>query len=143
MTRRATRFSGKSRVSVDEARAADVNNLMAQYRKHGTMPAVSLHNPLYGDFSGPQDLQSQLEAVQAAYDVFNELPASVRTAADNDPVRFLEMFDNPDERVMLEDAGLQVFDTPLSKTDTQPPASPTGKEAAGSEATADHTGSEG
>lgn len=113
--RRATYYKEPNRISLEEAKAADANVIMAQYRRNGTLPVVHNRIPLYGDFTGPQDLHTALERSQEALERFQELPASVRLSCDNDPVRFLEMFDDPDERVMLEDAGLVISgDAPSS-----------------------------
>lgn len=100
--------SGKGGANKDDLAGADINKIVAQYRKNGTLPRVNPSKPLYGDFTGPSDLQAQLEAVQDAHDRFMELPADVRSAADNSPVRFLEMFDNEAERDLLTSAGLIV-----------------------------------
>ncbi len=89
---------------------ADINVIIGQYKRHGTLPAVQLKNPLYGDFTAPTDLMEQREQMHQAEDRFNELPAQVRSAANNDWVQFLQMFHDPDHRAMLETHGLVIVD---------------------------------
>ena len=119
-------YGGKRVVNPDDAKRLDANVLMAQYRTHGTLPSVRAHQPLYGDFtSDTLDLQRATEMVQQAEDRFAELPASVRTAAENNPVKFLQMFDDPDQRDMLLEAGLKLHDEnglPITPTPKTPPS---------------------
>lgn len=142
--RQSTQRDSKPMVNPDEAKQSDLNALVAQYRKTGTVPNVLLSNPLYGDFTGPQDLQSAMESVYSAEARFNDFPASVRTLADNSPVRFLEMIENPTERAMLEEAGLQISTNPPAEhylldpnpSFSQASPSPEGTDSAPSGATA-------
>lgn len=118
-------------VSLEDARAANPNIIMAQYRKTGTLPGVSHQIPLYGDFTGPEDLQRQLDNVGAAFDRYDMFPASVREASDHSPIRFLEMWDDPEQRVLLQDAGLVIEDPTLQPLDDPTPEpSPTTPETA-------------
>lgn len=96
----------------DDAAGADINTIVAQYKRHGTLPAVQLRNPLYGDFTLPEDIHGAREAMLQAEERFAELPASVRTDANNDWVTFLEMFNTDEGRQSLSDHGLIVIDTP-------------------------------
>ena len=100
---------------------ADINVIVGQYIRHGTIPAVALSNPLYGDFTAPEDIHSAREAVHAAEERFASLPAAVRSAASNDFEQFINMFDNPAQRDVLVDAGLIVTDQPPT---TVPPVVP-------------------
>lgn len=92
----------------DDSGMADLNKIMATYRRTGTLPRVASRTPLYGDFTGPQDLADAMEAVEAAKDRFNDLPSQVRSAAGNDPVNFLAMFSDPDGRKLLIKHGLVI-----------------------------------
>lgn len=97
-----------------DAPGADINQIVAKYRKHGTLPTVRRGNPLYGDFTLPTDIHSVREAMQAAEDRFGELPAEVRTLAKNDWVTFLELMNEPEGREKLTKAGLTITNTPLN-----------------------------
>ena len=98
--------------STADAKGADINLIVAQYKKSGTLPRVAMSNPLYGDFTFPEDLHLMREAVERAEDRFMDLPADVRAAADNDWVEFMRMFDDPSRRPVLEAAGLILDSSP-------------------------------
>lgn len=89
---------------------ADINKIVAQYKKSGTLPRVATSNPLFGDFTFPEDIHSMREAVFQAEDRFNRLPADVRTLCDNDWVQFMDRFDDPEARQGMVDVGLLVQD---------------------------------
>lgn len=113
--------SGKGRTNQDDARGTDINVLVAQYMKNGTMPNVYVGDPLWGDFTSPDDLQSCFERWQLAKEKFNDLPATVREAADHDPVQFLRMFDDEGGRQILVDNGLAVDDERNEGNQPPPP----------------------
>lgn len=109
-----------------DAAGANINTIVAQYRRNGTLPAVQLANPLYGDHTGPQDLMAARLAIQEAEDRFRELPAEVRSRAQNDPGVFLNMLDDPTQRASLVSAGLILLDqdnNPITEP-PQPPSQP-------------------
>lgn len=88
----------------------DLVDIVARYRKTGELPHVKAHNPLYGDFTFTGDLHDIREAIENAEDNFMDLPSKIRTLADNDWVTFLEMFHDPTQQKILEEAGLQITD---------------------------------
>lgn len=102
-----------------DAAATDIKTIMAQWKHHGTMPAIQLSNPLYGDHTGPDNLHDTWLAVQAAQDRFNLLPMSVRNVAHT-PQGFLDLLDTEDGRQRLVDAGLQI----IPETTSAPAPSP-------------------
>ena len=113
--------SGDALTNQSDAAGTDINVLVAQYKKNGTLPNVYVGDPLWGDFTSPDDLQSCYERWTAAVDKFNELPAKVREASENDPVQFLRMFDDPNGREHLINHGL-VVDTERNEGNQPPPA---------------------
>lgn len=129
-TRRTAVSLDRSGGAVQTDRAgADINTIVAQYRKNGTLPAVRMLNPLYGDFTFPEDPHSVFEAVAQAQDRFDHLPAAVRAAAGNDPATFLAMMDDEQARDELVKAGLQIVDeaapaSPPQPSETAPAAQP-------------------
>jgi len=121
----------EKRTRQEQLRSSDINTIVAQYQRSGTLPAVSSRQPLYGDFTLVGDeLQDLTEQMQNAQDRFDELPATVRRAADNDWRQFLTMFDDDEQRQALLDAGLRISDSaaepPPSEPDpaADPPADP-------------------
>ncbi len=115
-----------------DAAGADINKIMAIYRKHGTLPRVPNNNPLYGDFTFPENIHEIREAIAIAEDRFRQLPADVRSLCDHDMVTFHDKFNDPDERQTLVAAGLQIGppQTPTTlppepaPNDNMPPSSP-------------------
>ena len=120
----------------DDLASADINLIMAQYAKNGTLPRVNPQTPLYGDFTQSTDLMDAMDRVNEALDRFEQLPASVRSVADGNPVRFLEMFDSDEERVLLTEAGLILDENEPSEPST--PSQPSSE--AVSEAGTDQSG---
>lgn len=104
----------------EDMAGADINVIVGQYKRTGTLPAVQLTNPLYGDFTDSEDLMDVREQHYLAAERFNELPADVRTAADNDWVKFLQMFNDPEQRELLETSGLVISTDPA----IDPPPTP-------------------
>lgn len=129
MTR--TRIRPRAGLELDQTRitnqsdtaGTDINKIVAQYRATGTMPNVALRNPLYGDFSGPQTIHEQREAVFEAEERFMQLPAETRSYCNNDWVEFLNKMEDPSEHKGLEEHGLHIFET-LPTSTTEPPENP-------------------
>lgn len=101
---------------------ADINTIVAQYRKSGTLPRVARTNPLYADFTFGTDMHETREAFYEAEQRFQALPADVRTLCDNDPLEFIERFADSTKLQEMVDAGLQVEG--LTPTPTPPPPIP-------------------
>nr|UXQ88004.1 MAG: internal scaffolding protein [Microvirus sp.] len=93
----------------DQSHAAEtnINNIVAQFQTDGVSPMVNPKDPLYGDFTAPMDLQSAITRSTDAREAFAALPAHVRAAADNDPVEFLAMVEDPEGMTILKKAGLE------------------------------------
>ncbi len=107
-TRTARTLDTSKGANQADAKATNVNALVAQFQKHGTLPNVAQKNPLYGDYTFPEDIHSMREAVYEAEQRFKELPSAVRALSNHDWVEFLERFENPEAREELLDAGLRV-----------------------------------
>lgn len=100
--------------------AADINSIVAQYKKSGTVPQVTQRNPLYGDFTFPEDIHEIREASEKAEDRFMDLPSQIREAAQHDWVTFLDMFNNEEGMKILEKAGLKITETPIPNNSPKP-----------------------
>jgi phage internal scaffolding protein len=96
----------------------DINTIMERFGQTGQLPQTSLQ-PSYGDFSGVVDYHTALNAIIAAEEQFDTLPAQMRARFDNDPAKlidFLENDNNQDEAIAL---GLV---NPISSTANNEPA---------------------
>lgn len=102
----------------------DVNVIMANYARTGNLTHTNNRPPMYGDFSQEVDLQTAFKIVENAKLGFNQMPPEARFLAGNDPVRFVQMIMNPENREAFEKAGIR-FDG--HRTDYgSPPESPDG-----------------
>ena len=81
----------------------DINNILKQFNVSGLLPQSPL-SPRYGDFTNINDYHTALNAVIAAQDEFEALPATIRARFDNDPenlINFLDDASNKDEAIKL------------------------------------------
>ena len=114
--------AGKSRVDQDQQRATDINAIWANYKKNGTLPNVPRRNPLWGDFTDPQDLQDMLDRIHTVEEVFAEMPAAVRELAQT-PVGLLELANDPAREAELVAAGLELLPDSAFQEPTEPDSS--------------------
>lgn len=131
-----TKWDAKSRTRQSEAEATDINRIIKQYHRTGVITHYTHRVPMYGDFSLSRDLQASLNLVAEVNDSFMQLPAEVRSAAENSPVRFLEMLGSKEGSDHLVAAGLQLevrpgdegfeeFDAAPAASQEDAPAEPT------------------
>lgn len=99
---------------------ADINNIVKAFGVTGQLPA-SIRLPSYGDFTGIDDFRSALEAVKAAEESFNQVPAAIRSQFDNSPQAFLEFCSDPSNLPQLREWGLAP--TPEGTARSEPAAS--------------------
>lgn len=81
---------GEGLVQQHQASEANINTIMARWSATGELPHQTGREPRYGDFSNAQDYLSACNAVNAAEQAFNSLPAKIRSRFANDPSRLLE-----------------------------------------------------
>ena len=83
----------------------DINLILAQFMETGLMPNMRNNNPQYGDVSEIdfQDIQNQLANAKS---LFEELPEHVKDKFDNEPFKFLQFAENPENNQALVDMGL-------------------------------------
>lgn len=89
-----------------EADACDINKIMGQYEKTGLLPHINHYQGRYEDLGDSRSYHENLNAVIAAQDAFDSLPASIRTRFGNDPALFLDFVSDPDNREEMEKMGL-------------------------------------
>lgn len=108
-------------------------SVLERYSSTGEAPILNPKTPLYGDFSTPTDLHTQMNRVAEAQQAFQALPSRIRSAAANDPVRFLEMVNDPAQLQLLQEEGLVLNDEAPGSApppEPNPPSSPQSQEAA-------------
>ncbi len=85
--------------------SCDINKILAQFMETGLMPNIKNKDPQYGDVSEVnfQDIQNQLATAKT---LFEELPDPVKAQFDNEPFKFLQFAENPENAQALIDMGL-------------------------------------
>lgn len=81
-----------SRTKQADMKSADINNIVARYKKTGELPVVK-RAPLFEEMNS-LDYKYSLDILTAAQQSFALLPAHVRNSFDNDPARLLHALDN-------------------------------------------------
>lgn len=97
---------GASLTRQEFAEECDINALMARYEKTGVISHVARGEPQYLDLSDVPDLATAMSVVHAAEAAFMSLPAGVRATFDNDPMRFIDFAENPDNLEQMRAWGL-------------------------------------
>lgn len=75
---------------------ADINKIVQRLQKGANSVRINGKEPFYGDVSDISGLQEALIVVQKSNDLFLQYPAELREKFDNDPVKFVEFMENPD-----------------------------------------------
>jgi len=98
----------------------DINNIVRKFEATGIIDHVNqaASRGLYQDLPDGLDLQAGLNMIKQAEEAFMALPAATRAAFDNDPVLFVEAFNNPSE------ADQEMFIKLGLATDKRPPKPP-------------------
>ena len=96
---------------------ANINNIVARWKRGQEIPEVKHGEPFYGDFTAMADYHLAMNRVAAAKSAFEALPAEVRSLCDNDPGLFVEMVQDPDMREELEELGVLKAPVDQVKTD--------------------------
>jgi len=119
----------------------DINIIIKRHSQSGNISHLNPKTPLYVDCTGITDLLGAIELVEEAEDNFATLPAAVRKACDNDPVRFVHMIASVEGTQELADAGLlfqqdqqEQLELPPTPRATPPkPTQPTTNQPAGTD----------
>jgi len=101
-----TNTGTKSRTRPEFQEECDINKVLGNYRQNGFSNHVNLKNPVYDDFSNAGDYLAACNAVAAAKATFASMPARVRARVDNDPAKFIEYAENPDNMEEMIQLGL-------------------------------------
>lgn len=83
----------------------DINQIMAKYQKTGAITHLQNNRANYG-FADSITFHECLNIVTKAQSMFAELPSSIRKRFDQDPARFLDFVQNPENSDELVSMGL-------------------------------------
>lgn len=73
----------------------DVNRIVKQFGISHELPVVANSKAAYGDFSGATDFHSAMNAMVAARENFDRLPAKTREYFGNDPGSLVDFLEDP------------------------------------------------
>lgn len=87
------------------AEECDINTIVRRFRITGELPS-NVRMPTYGDFTEVTDFHSAMNAVAAARESFEAMPAEVRARFNNDPGAFVDFCSDDKNRAEAEKLGL-------------------------------------
>lgn len=94
----------------------DVNLILSKYQKTGVLQHRQQFEPQYDDATG-YDFQDAMNLVISSQNMFNELPSSMRKKFENNPVKFMNFVNNPENQDQMIEMGLATDNRPAP---TQP-----------------------
>lgn len=77
------------------AEEADINTIVRRFGLTGQLP-VGVRAPTYGDFTGIDNYHEAANAIAAANEAFERMPAEVRARFENDPGKFVDFCSEPE-----------------------------------------------
>lgn len=89
-------FKKPSLTKQEFAQECDINVLMKRYQKTGLFPQRPGDVPRYVSNIGAPDFQTALNLVMTAESEFKSLNSELRKRFDNDPYKFYEFVNNPE-----------------------------------------------
>ena len=89
----------------------DINRIISELVSGGAAPSLNRTPPAFADVYSSTDLQTHIMIARQVNEDFALLPASVRSAAGNNPVQFLDMLADQSGLSTLQDAGLHSNDS--------------------------------
>lgn len=111
---------GPGRTKQAFAEEADINTLIKRFGVGNPLP-TGARIPSYGDFSGATDYQTALNVIHNAERAFYAVPADVRARFLNDPARFVDFFNQGENRAEAIRLGLV---PPAADRGPEPPPAP-------------------
>lgn len=97
--------TGKGLTEQAHKHETDINYILKEYTRTGFIKHSKENKGRYDDIS-VQDFQTAMFTVASAQNMFSELPGQVRKEFANDPARFLEFVQNPDNADRMEKMGI-------------------------------------
>lgn len=116
-------FTQPTRAQQHQKDEVDINQIMARYVKTGVIDHVAQYKGQYTE-NRETDYHSAMNLITRADQMFLDLPSQVREKFSNDPGKFLEFVENPDNHSKLTEMGLTTSQ-PITKPDTEVSPSPT------------------
>lgn len=100
---------GASKTLQNFKEECDINNIMKKFERTGMLNHAKEFEGGYGDFTNtPVDYQEACNIILEAERMFMTVPSKVRKEFDNDPGKFLEFVENPENIDRCRELGLAV-----------------------------------
>lgn len=115
--------TGPSMTRQEFADECDINVIMAQYEKTGTLNHVAAREPMYLDLTAVPDFRVAMDMMLDAEKAFMSLPALVRKEFDNDARNFVDYAVKPENLDQMRKWGLAAPGEPPAPP-AAPPATP-------------------
>lgn len=103
------------------AEEVDINTIVRRFGLTGQLPQA-VEAPIYETFEGIFDFHSAMNAVVAAREAFEAMPASVRSRFHNEPQEFVEFVSAVENRPEAEKLGLVFTGRSPQEVAAAPPA---------------------
>jgi len=103
-------IEGESLTKQSESKACDINNIMKKYKTFDNIPDELKRKVQYGDFSTASDYMEAVKTVQKAEETFEILNSSLKNKFQNDPAKFLEYVNDPNNNEEMYKLLHLVFD---------------------------------
>lgn len=84
----------------------DIHKILRQYQRTGILSHISAQSAQFVDLPDSVDYQESVHILMRAEEAFSALPSQVRSSFDNDPLKFLQAFNDPGQEGRLRDLGL-------------------------------------
>jgi phage internal scaffolding protein len=97
--------NGPGAAEQHHAEATNINNIIKSFQKTGALEHQTKHEARYGEMTG-NDFHEAMNIVSSARSMFEELPSKVRNLVDNDPGKFYDYVQNPENKDSLIELGL-------------------------------------
>lgn len=104
----------------------DINTIVRRFGLTGVLPQ-NVRMPTYEDFSDVGDFQSAMNAIVAANESFDQMPAEIRARFQNNPALFVDFCSNEENREEAIRLGLvprAAVAAPAADAVTAPAAAP-------------------
>ncbi len=109
---------GESKTKQSLAEESNINLIMERYTKTGIIDHVATYGATYADMPSLGDFHAAMNLVTEAQQMFDDLPAQVRSDFKNDPAEFLDFVTNPENEDAMIEMGLAA---PRPSVDSVPP----------------------
>jgi len=97
---------GPSLTKQSFANECNINHIMKKFQKSGLVDHLNENKGEYGNYIGYEDYHTSMNKILAADIAFSSIPSSIRANFNNDPAKFLEFAQNPENLDELIEMGL-------------------------------------